>query len=141
MDQIHALIGFEQIAPDPLPDMRLTGDQQHSERLPYSLDADNRPIVCGGEFGRGGLDFDFEQIGSGMVDGDGEFDLLLRRQTAFGHQHTIAPHPGFERLASASGLLDAETQDLFFAHQSEARTIKQHNAPVMFFLMAGNQGV
>ena len=79
MNQVHRGVGFQHVAPGPLAGMRLARDEQHAQVFAHAFDRQHGAIVDGRYLAFGGLGFDFDDVGTGVLDVDRDLDLSPRR--------------------------------------------------------------
>ena len=76
MNEVHRGVGFQHVAPGALAGMRLARDEQHAQVFAHAFDRQHGAIVDGRELAFGGLGFDFDDVGTGVLDVDRDLDLL-----------------------------------------------------------------
>ena len=72
MDEVHRRVGFQQVAPDPLPGMGPPRDKQHLQAVPHAVHGDDRAVVGGAELVRPRLHPELEDGGARAVHGKGD---------------------------------------------------------------------
>ena len=148
MDEVDRGIGFEDVAPDPLAGMRLARDEQHPQTVAHAVDHDDRVVVVERQLVRAGLDRELEDIGSAVVDRQGQRNVAADRHRHLPRRAAILA-PCHDRLALCALLLagafgqvlDPDLQLQFLADQAKARRLCDDEPAVAFVGQAGEQNV
>ncbi|HEX9547449.1 MAG TPA: hypothetical protein VF942_08940, partial [Acidimicrobiales bacterium] len=123
--------------------------QQHPQPITHAVDDNDRPIIVEGQLLRPGLDLDFDDVGSPMVDCDRQRDIPidlyadLMRSTAI-----LAPRdprsartrvPFFRRALGQ--VLDPDRQPQLLADEAKARRLADDEPAVAFVGSPGEESV
>ena len=141
MDKIDIGVGFEQVAPHPLALMRLARHQKNAQLVAHPFDGDDRAIVDVGQFAWQRRNFEFKDIGPGVLDRRLDIDGLADRRVERCNPLAVAAHFKRDRLAGIGGVEHARADRLLLADYTEARRLDQFDAPVSLARMAGDQRV
>ena len=102
MNQVNGRVGFEQITPCSFAGVGLSRNQQHPKPVSDPVNADQRPVVEGRKFPRGGIDLKLDHRRPGMIEGKSELvafadrglgDFFLVIVVAHPHPCQVCPEP------------------------------------------------
>ena len=152
MHEIDRRVGFQDVAPDALPGMRLARDQQDAQPVAHAVDDDRGAVVRQRQFLRPGFGLDFQNIRAAVIDRDRQRHVAadrhhhrMRRAAILAPGDAGAPFRG--RLAVgrfASGrrqILDPHGQRRLLADQPEARRVRDREPAVVFVPVSREQHV
>ena len=149
MDEVDRGIGFEDVAPDALAGMRLARDEQHPQAVAHAIDHDDGMIVVERQLARARLDRKLENIGSAVIDRQGQWDIAADRHGHLPRRAAILA-PRHDRLALCALLLaggalrqilDPDLQLQFLADQAKARRLGDDQPAVALVGQAREQNV
>ena len=138
--EVHEIdrgVALQQVPPRPLALVGLARDQQHAQPVAHAVDGEERAVVVEGELVLAGADFQLDDVGAGVADGDRQLDRAADRHVDA--LHDLAADRQRHRRGAAGGIVDAELGDDVAADHAEARRLFQHDQPVAFVLLAGDQ--